>query len=203
MLYLGIEGRYDNVPHHTVYVARNYRENLDDIEPRRVLSRDPSVYVQNACVTDPSLAPRGMSTLYVLVPVTHRHENVDWSRERLPYRRIALEQLEKMGIADVESRIRYERIVTPDDWDQEFEIHQGATFNLAHSLDQMLHLRPNNRFEDIEGVYLVGGGTHPGSGLPVIYESARISSKLILRDLGSEWRYSQTATQPQALFQAS
>lgn len=202
MMYLGIEGRYDNVPHHTIYISRNYRENLDDIETRHVLSNDPSIYVQNASVTDDSLAPPGMSTLYVLIPVTHQHDNVDWSRERLRYRSVALEQLAKVGITDVERRIRYERIVTPDDWAEDFEIHRGATFNLSHTLDQMLHLRPNNRFEDLQSVYLVGGGTHPGSGLPVIYESARITSKLLLKDLGSSWQSSETAHGP-ALLHAS
>jgi phytoene desaturase len=203
MLYLGIEGRHDEVAHHTVYVSGDYRRNLDDIEARHVLSDDPSVYVQNACVTDPALAPSGMSTLYVLIPVPHRHGNVDWDRERSRYRAVALKQIEKLGIKDVERRIRYERIVTPNDWDEDFEIHRGATFNLAHTLDQMLHLRPNNRFEDLDSVYLVGGGTHPGSGLPVIYESARITSKLILQDLGAQWQYSRTAQPPTALSQAS
>jgi phytoene desaturase len=203
MLYLGIEGCYDKLAHHTVYIPRDYRKNLDDIERRHVLSADPAVYVQNACVTDASLAPQGMSTLYVLVPVTHRHSNIDWTVERQHYRQVALKQLEKIGIQDVESRIRYERIVTPDDWDHDFEIHQGATFNLAHNLGQMLHLRPNNRFEDLQSVYLVGGGTHPGSGLPVIYESARISSKLILKDLSSQWPSLRTAPTRHALSQAS
>ena len=83
-----------------------------------------------------------------------------------------------------ELREYYERIITPADWDSRYEIYRGATFNLAHTLDQMLHLRPHNRFEDLDGMYLVGGGTHPGSGLPVIFESARISSRLLLEDLG-------------------
>jgi len=74
--------------------------------------------------------------------------------------------------------------VTPSDWESDLHIWLGATFNLAHSWDQMLHLRPRNRFEDLEGVYLVGGGTHPGSGLPVIYESARITSTLLASDFG-------------------
>jgi phytoene desaturase len=200
MLYLGIEGCYDTLEHHTVYIPRDYRSNLDDIERRHVLSSDPAVYVQNACVTD---ASPGMSTLYVLVPAPHRHPNIDWTVERQHYRQLALKQLEKIGIHGVESRIRYERIVTPEDWDHDFEIHQGATFNLAHTLGQMLHLRPNNRFEDLESVYLVGGGTHPGSGLPVIYESARISSRLILRDLSSEWPSLRTAPTRRALSQAS
>ncbi|HSN88328.1 MAG TPA: phytoene desaturase family protein, partial [Thermoanaerobaculia bacterium] len=151
MLYLGIDGRYDDVAHHTIYISKDYERNLDEIERRHVLSDDPSFYVQNASVTDPTLAPRGMSTLYVLVPVTHEHPNVDWSRERDRFRALALSRLSKVGIEDVESRIRYERIVTPRDWDQGFEIHRGATFNLAHNLGQMLHLRPRNRFEDLDG----------------------------------------------------
>jgi phytoene desaturase len=74
--------------------------------------------------------------------------------------------------------------VTPNDWEHEHQIYRGATFNLAHNLGQMLHMRPRNRFEDLDGVYLVGGGTHPGSGLPVIYESARITTRLMAEDLG-------------------
>jgi phytoene desaturase len=185
MLYLGIDGLCEEVPHHSIYIAEDYARNLDEIENRHVLSEDPSFYVQNACVTDPTLAPRGKSTLYVLVPVTHQHPNVDWSRERERFRALTLSRLSKLGIRSVESRIRYERMVTPVDWDQGFEIHRGATFNLAHNLRQMLHLRPRNRFEDLAGVYLVGGGTHPGSGLPVIFQSALITSDLILQDLGA------------------
>ena len=149
-----------------------------------MLSGDPSFYVQNATVTDSSLAPAGHSTLYVLAPVTQRHPNVDWSRERAPFRTRLLEQIARAGFELSEDQIRYERTITPADWDQTYEIHLGATFNLAHSLDQMLHLRPRNRFEDVDGVYLVGGGTHPGSGLPVTFEPARISSRLLLEDLG-------------------
>jgi phytoene desaturase len=203
MMYLGIEGRYDNVSHHTIYTAADYRGNLDDIERRHLLSKDPSFYVQNACVTDPSLAPPGMSTVYVLIPVTHRHPNVDWSIERERYARVALEQLEKIGMNGITERIRYQRIVTPDEWESDFSIYRGATFNLAHTLDQMLHLRPRNRFEDLEGVYLVGGGTHPGSGLPVIYESARITSRLVLEDFGEEASWQTHFSEPSTLTQVA
>ncbi len=188
MLYLGLEGRQDHLPHHTIYLAEDYRRNLDDVDRRHVLSDDPSVYVQNACVTDPALAPEGDSTLYVLVPVTHQHPNVDWRREAGPFRQRVLRQLRKLGVEDVERRIRCERVVTPDDWDRGQQIHLGATFNLAHGLDQMLHLRPHNRFEDVEGMYLVGGGTHPGSGLPTIFSSAKISADLVRQDLGTPRR---------------
>lgn len=199
MLYLGIDGRCEEVGHHTIYMARDFAGNLADIEQRHVLSDDPSFYLQNACVTDPALAPANMSTLYVLVPVTHRHPNVDWTRERSRYRAAALRQLAKVGVTDVERRIRFERVVTPADWESGHAVFKGATFNLAHNLGQMLHLRPRNRFEDLDGVYLVGGGTHPGSGLPVIFESARITSRLLLQDLGLAMPTSPCAIAPAAL----
>ncbi len=183
MLYLGLEGRYDDVAHHTIYTSSDYVQNLADIETGHCLSKDPSFYVQNASITDPTLAPTGMSTLYLLAPVSHCHTNLDWSKEAPALREHLLNQLPKIGIEGVRERIRYEKIVTPDDWQNQYEVYRGATFNLAHNLGQMLHLRPHNRFEDTDGVYLVGGGTHPGSGLPVIYESARITTRLLLNDL--------------------
>jgi phytoene desaturase len=200
MMYLGIDGRYDDVAHHTIYLAENYRENLRDIEDRHVLSGNPSFYVQNAGVTDSTLAPAGQSTLYVLLPVTHETDNVDWAKETSRYRALALQQMEKIGIKNVARRIRTERIVTPAVWKSEFNLYKGATFSMAHSLKQMLHLRPHNRFEDVEGMYLVGGGTHPGSGLPVIFESARITSRLLLEDLKMEpqWNVSRDAVRNDA-----
>ncbi len=195
MMYLGIDGRYDDVSHHTIYLAENYKENLRDIEQKHRLSDNPSFYVQNACVTDPSLAPQGQSTLYVLLPVTHDTGTVDWAKETPRYRTLALEQMEKIGLTIVEQRIRTEKIITPTGWTDEFDLYKGATFSMAHSLDQMLHLRPHNRFEDIDQMYLVGGGTHPGSGLPVIFESARITSRLLLEDLKMEPQWERTTAE--------
>ena len=103
---------------------------------------------------------------------------------KAPFRAAVLNQLRRVGLEDVERRIRFERVCTPADWEDGHEIYRGATFNLAHNLRQMLHLRPRNRFEDLESVYLVGGGTHPGSGLPVIFESAKITSRLLAQDMG-------------------
>ena len=194
MMYLGVRGRYDRVAHHTICVAKDYQRNMDEIGRQHRLSDDPSFYLQNACVTDASLAPEGMSTLYVLVPVTHRSPHVSWEQEKLRYRNLVLKKLADVGIKDIESRIVYERILTPDDWDGGFELHKGSVFGLAHSWSQMLHLRPRNRFEELDSVYLVGGSTHPGSGLPVIFESARISSRLLLNDLGIPIPWDQKLT---------
>jgi phytoene desaturase len=205
MLYLGVDGTFPDLPHHSIYIAADYQKNLDEIERRQVLSDDPSFYVQNPGVTDSTLAPAGTSALYVLVPVPHQNPHLDWQREAPRLREIALSQLAKAGFAGVEGRILAERCITPNDWDRGFEIHRGATFNLAHSLDQMLHLRPKNRFDELDGVYLVGGGTHPGSGLPVIFQSALISSRLLLEDFGlaADWtRASAARTLPDLLAEA-
>jgi phytoene desaturase len=184
MLYLGVEGQFDQLAHHNIYVTKDYRRNLDEIERQHVLSADPSFYVENPVRTDATMAPPGHSALYVLLPVTHQHPNVDWTKKKARYREVALRQLTKIGLPeDLEKRIRFERVITPADWESKVDVYRGATFNLAHSFTQMLHLRPQNRFEDCEGMYLVGGGTHPGSGLPVIFESARISSKMVLDEL--------------------
>lgn len=182
MLYLGVKGGFPEMPHHTIQISPEYRKNLQEIEDLKVLPSVPSFYVQNACVTDRSLAPEGHSTIYLLAPVPHRTANIDWVKEKSKFRDQLLDSAEAAGFSGLKSRICFEKIVTPDDWEQSYSIHLGATFNLAHSLKQMLHFRPGNRFGDLEGVYLAGGGTHPGSGLPVIYEGARITAKLICED---------------------
>lgn len=195
MMYLGVEGTYpaEDAAHHQIFLAHDYARNLDEIENRHVLSDNPSVYAHNPSVTDPSMAPQGHSSLYVLAPVTHQHDNVDWSKEAGPFRQRVLRQLEKMGYTGLEGRILCERTLTPDGWADDQRIYRGATFNLAHNLGQMLHLRPRNRFEDLDGVYLVGGGTHPGSGLPVIYEGARITARYVLEDLQADASWLDTA----------
>ncbi len=183
MLYLGVDKVYEDLPHHQIYASSNYESNLKDITNHKLTWEDPSLYVQNASVTDSGLAPKGSSTVYVLVPVPNQHESLKWDEIKADYREVILDQMEKLGYEGIRDHIVSETIVTPDDWGAS-DIYRGAVFNLAHSLDQMLWRRPQNRFEEAKNLYIVGGGTHPGSGLPTIFESARISSKLVVADLG-------------------
>ena len=66
-------------------------------------------------------------------------------------------------------------------------MHYGATFNLAHNWPQLAMFRPGNAFSDVKNIFLVGGGTHPGSGLPTIFESSRIATRLIEEKYGREF----------------
>ncbi len=179
MLYLGLDRIYP-LPHHAVFFARDYRGNIGDIFSGGRLSADCSFYIRNASITDPHLAPEGHSAVYVLVPVPNRFAPVDWASERGPFRARILRALaERAGMEDIESHIRAEEVITPLDWEERYAVYKGATFNLAHTLGQMLYLRPRNKFEEFDRCYLVGGGTHPGSGLPTIFESGRIAANLI------------------------
>lgn len=182
MLYLGVNKQFD-LPHHTIWFAKDYRKNVEEITKSKILSEDPSIYIQNAVVTDPTVAPKGKSTLYVLVPVPNNTSNIDWSSVAQPFRDMVIQMLnEKLGIDDLEKYIEVEKIITPHDWESEIGVYKGATFNLGHQLHQMLAFRPRNKFEELDNCYLVGGGTHPGSGLPIILESARITANSILSD---------------------
>lgn len=198
MMYLGIDGLYEDVPHHTIMLANDLEANIREIHEGKVLPTAPSIYLQNAGVTDATMAPAGKSSLYVLVPVAHMTENIDWEKETPAFRERIIDRLELLAVKDLRGRIRAEKILTPKGWQEDLAIYKGATFNLSHTLGQMLYFRPHNRFEDVDGVYLVGGGTHPGSGLPVIFESARITTALAAEDLKLEQSLSSQSAQANA-----
>lgn len=179
MLYLGLDKYYD-LPHHTIAFARDYHSNIQNIFDDKTLSKDVSFYVQNASASDPNLAPAGQSALYVLVPMPNNDSGLDWDAHCQQVREQVLDTLaDRMGLTDLREHIVCEKIITPGDWETDEYVYKGATFSLAHKFSQMLYWRPHNQFEELEQCYLVGGGTHPGSGLPTIYESARISADMI------------------------
>lgn len=182
MLYLGIDKVYD-LPHHNIVFSNDYKKNVEEIANTKLLSQDPSIYIQNPVVTVSSLAPSGKSSIYILVPVPNNTSKIDWEKEKDLFREKILDIVEsKGGFKDLKNHIEVEKVITPKDWEHEVFVYEGATFNLAHNIGQMLYFRPHNRFEEIENCFLVGGGTHPGSGLPTIFESGRISAELIIND---------------------
>ena len=181
MLYLGVNQRFD-LPHHTIWFAKDYRKNVEEITKSKLLSEDPSIYIQNAVISDETVAPKDKSTLYILVPVPNNMSGINWDEVAKPFRNLILDMLsEKLGVNDIRKYIEVERMITPKDWEQDINVYKGATFNLGHQLSQMLVFRPRNKFEELDHCWLVGGGTHPGSGLPIILESARITANGILQ----------------------
>jgi phytoene desaturase len=178
MIYLALDKKIP-LKHHTIFFADNYEKNVKEITEELTLSHDYSFYVQNPSLMDDTLAPKNQSALYILVPVPNLDASIDWDKEKETFKEDVLAKLEsKLGYA-IKDNIIDEKIITPLDWEKDYHVYKGAVFNLGHQLSQMLTRRPKNKIKGINGLYLVGGGTHPGSGLPTIYQSALITSNLI------------------------
>lgn len=189
MLYLGLDKTYRDQPHHHILFADDYRKNVNEVQDERVPSRDMSIYLQNAGATDDTLAPNGRSGLYVLVPTVNLRHGVEWSEIQEEYRERVLDRIElTTGMHDLRSHIVEEKMITPERWEEDYSVYLGATFNLKHTLNQLLYLRPHNRYGKFHNLYLAGGGTHPGSGLPTIYESGRIASNLVCEQFGISYK---------------
>jgi phytoene desaturase len=186
MLYLGVDKIYEDQPHHHIIFAEDYHRNLNEVLEGKTISKDMSIYIRNSSVTDPTVAPPGHSQLYLLVPTVNTRHGHDWEAEKEAYAEQIIDRMiEKTNMKDLREHIVEKRVLTPTNW-EDSNIFIGATFNLAHTLNQMLHFRPQNKLKGFDNLYLVGGGTHPGSGLPTIYESARITANLIDEDYGTK-----------------
>jgi len=198
VMLLGIQGRYEHLTHHTIYIPRDFERNMEEMEVRHAYSEQPMFYVQNASLSDDTLAPPGMSTLVVQVPVTHRDPKIHWTHKRDMYRDLMLRKLELIGIERLQRRIRFEQVITPREWEKEFHLCNGAAHGLALCKGQILRDRPHNRFEDTERLYLVGCNTHPGAFLPGVYESSRLTAKCLLQDFGADTAWLERPAPPSA-----
>jgi len=177
--YFGTDKKYDDVPHHTILLGPRYRELLDDIFEQKRLAADFSLYLHRPTATDPSLAPDGNDAFYVLSPVPHLEGDTDWTTEAEPYRQRIAKHLSETVLPGFEDHIATSRIMTPLDFRDRLMSYKGAAFSLEPVLTQSAWFRPHNRSEDIEHLYLVGAGTHPGAGVPGVLSSARVLDRIV------------------------
>jgi phytoene desaturase len=177
--YFGTCRRYENVAHHTLVLGPRYRDLLRDIFARKVLANDMSLYLHRPTATDRSMAPDGCDAFYVLSPVPHLDSGTDWSSEAEHYRAAIARRLAETVLPGLEQSIVTSRVMTPKDFRDDLGSERGAAFGLEPILTQSAWFRPHNRSEDIERLYLVGAGTHPGAGLPGVLSSARILDRVV------------------------
>ena len=176
--YFGTNRRYEDVPHHTILMGPRYKELLEDIFERKVLAEDFSLYLHRPTATDPSLAPEGCETFYVLSPVPNLDAGVDWRERAEPYRRAIEQRLEETMLPGLSGSIVSSRMMTPLDFESRLLAVKGAAFGLEPVLTQSAWFRPHNRSEKIKNLFLVGAGTHPGAGLPGVLSSAKVLEKV-------------------------
>jgi phytoene desaturase len=177
--YFGTRRRYDDVAHHTMVLGPRYRGLLNDIFRRKVLAEDFSIYLYRPTATDPSMAPEGCDTFYALAPVPNLSSGTDWTRHAEPYRQAVQQRLSETLLPGLEHEVVTSRLMTPLDFRDRLLSVEGAAFAMEPQLRQSAWFRPHNVSEELQGLYLVGAGTHPGAGLPGVVSSARIVDKLV------------------------
>ena len=177
--YFGTRRQYPDVEHHTIMLGPRYKELLEDIFDRKVLADDFSLYLHRPTATDPSLAPAGCDSFYVLSPVPHLGSGTNWATEAERYRRSIEKLLSATLLPGLEHEIVTQRMLTPQDFQDRLNSVNGAAFSLEPILMQSAWFRPHNRSEDFENLFLVGAGTHPGAGLPGVLSSARVLDTVV------------------------
>jgi phytoene desaturase len=177
--YFGTRRRYDEVAHHTLLLGPRYEALLDEIFHQKILAEDFSLYLHRPTATDRSMAPDGCDAFYVLSPVPHLDSGIDWSRHAEPYRQKIARVLSDTILEDLDANLVRSRVLTPQGFLEDYLSLKGAAFGLEPVLHQSAYFRPHNRSEDVEGLYLVGAGTHPGAGLPGVLSSARVLDTVV------------------------
>lgn len=184
VLYFGLNHHHDQLAHHTVCFGPRYQELINEIFNHDGLADDFSLYLHAPCVTDPSLAPQGCGSYYVLAPVPHLGTaDLDWKVEGPRLRDRIFDYLEQHYMPGLRSQLVTERMFTPFDFRDELNAWQGSAFSIEPILTQSAWFRPHNRDSQLSNLYLVGAGTHPGAGVPGVIGSAKATASLMLEDL--------------------
>lgn len=179
VLYFGTTRTYPAIAHHTIWMGERYRELLNDIFHRRKLSEDFSLYVHRPTATDPSFAPAGQDSFYVLCPVPNLQADIDWATEGPRLRDRIIDALEQTMLPGLKATITADFFKTPEDFRDEYRSVHGAGFSVAPIFRQSAWFRFHNRSESVRNLYLAGAGTHPGAGVPGVLCSAKVVDALI------------------------
>jgi phytoene desaturase len=185
MFYWGVDKVYPQLGMHNVFLADDYRKSFDRIFRDHTLPDEPSFYVHAPARTDPAAAPSGQDTLFVLVPAGHLAGGApqDWEALCTRARSAVLRRLRDEGVTDLEKHLKFEVSYSPRDWLSVYNLAKGAAFSLSHNFMQVGYLRPQNRHRRYRNLYFVGGSTHPGTGLPIVLISARLTTERILKEI--------------------
>ena len=184
LMYLGLDKKYPEEHLHSIYFAEDFKQNVDDLFERGKLPDDPSFYLYRPSLMDDSLAPEGQEGLYVLVPVPELSKYEKWTEQTMQaYRQKIIRLLkEKTIFKDIDEHIVSETLITPKDFSERFNAYNGATFGLKPTLKQSNYYRPHNKFSAAENLYFCGSSTHPGAGVPIVMQSAKLAVEELLRD---------------------
>lgn len=182
ILMLGINRIYPQLTHHNIFFSQDYPAEFAAIFDKRVPAPDPTVYICVTSLLDQHHAPPGHMNLFVLVNAPALSKRVDWQREARGYRDTIVQKLERMGLENLHQHITYEQVMTPLDLWQRYNASAGSIYGAASNDRFAAFLRPPLRARGINHLYFVGGGTHPGGGIPLVLLSGRAVARRIAAD---------------------
>lgn len=184
VIYFGTKKKYPELAHHNILFGARYKDLLTDIFDKGLLPEDFSLYLHAPSISDPSLAPEGHECFYVLAPVAHLGKlKIDWEKEGPVYADRILKYMEEKYMPGLRENIVTQRIFTPKDFQTDLNSFNGSAFSLEPRLDQSAYFRQHNKDQNINGLYFVGAGTHPGAGVPGVVNSAKATASLVVEDL--------------------
>jgi phytoene desaturase len=179
LLYFGTKRQYPELARHTIWLGRRYKGLLDDIFKRKILAEDFSLYIHRPTATDPSFAPGGCDSFYVLCPVPNLTSRLPWAEEAPRLRDRIVAGLEGTIMPGLRETITAEMMLTPEDFQADYLSYAGAGFSIAPHFTQSAYFRFHNKAEGIRNLFLAGAGTHPGAGIPGVICSAKVLDRLI------------------------
>jgi phytoene desaturase len=182
ILLLGVDRTYPELVHHNIHFSGDFGRDLRELFVEHRPLTEPSFYVCAPSVTDPALAPPGSTALYVLAPAPYLTHGVDWDALAQSYAEALIDRLERTGLTDLRSHVRVRRWYTPRDFERDYHCHRGSIFGLSARNDQTAFRRPAPRSRDVKGLYLVGGSTQPGGGVPMVVIGGKLVAAQIRRD---------------------
>lgn len=181
VLLLGIDRKYDDLVHHNLFFTESYEHEFAQIFDQKVMPDDPTIYIANTSYSNPDHAPKGGSNLFILINAPYLSDNYDWTKKREDYADFVIQELEQRGLADLSKHIKVKEIITPQDIYDRYSSNKGSIYGTSSNSKIAAFVRPRNKFKGIEGLYLVGGSTHPGGGIPLVIQSALNAVELINR----------------------
>jgi phytoene desaturase len=180
-IYLGIKGKLKNLHHHNYFLGNNFRDYSNKIFTTSVRPEKPYYYVNVSSKSNPESAPQGCENLFILCPVPDLRYKNDWNDSEALSNDI-IEDLSKRAGYDIKENIISKTVMTPFDWQNDFNLYRGSGLGLAHGLNQVGGMRPSNKDEIFKNLYYVGASTVPGTGLPIVVISSRLVTERIEND---------------------
>ncbi len=183
VLLLGIDRTYDQLVHHNIFFSSDYKREFDDIFKRGMLPSDPTIYIANTSYSDPEHAPAGGSNLFILVNAPWVRDNIEFKQADVDaYAEKIMLALAGHGLRGLKASVQVQKILSPSDFQDMWLSNRGSIYGTSSNHRLAAFLRPRNRSPFLRNLYLVGGSTHPGGGIPLVMLSARHACELIRRD---------------------